>query len=316
MEKRRTIHSAFLPENFYLLRKLKMMIVLSLLSIFTVQAVQQQRITGTVKDNSDLPLPGVTVLIKGTQQGTVTNADGVFTIPNVPANATLVFSFVGMQTQEIIVGNQTSINVTMETSAIGLDEVVAIGYGTQKKVNLTGAISVVTSEAIQERPVTSVQQALQGLVPNLNISVSGAGGEPGSDMNMNIRGLSSFSGNTSPYVLVDGIPMGINDIDPNDIETISVLKDAASSAIYGARAANGVILITTKTGKSNRSGANVQYNTNFAFSSPLNLPPISRSDELRTGHERCGKKYRDLPMVHCRGAGKISPEHSKPGQRG
>jgi len=275
MEKRRTIHSAFLPEKLNLLRKLKMMVFLSLLSIFTVQAVQQQRITGTVKDNTDLPLPGVTVLIKGTQQGTVTNADGVFTLSNVPANPTLVFSFVGMQTQEIIVGNQTTINVTMLTSAIGLDEVVAIGYGTQKKVNLTGAISVVTSESIQERPVTSVQQALQGLVPNLNISVSGAGGEPGGEMNMNIRGLSSFSGNTSPYVLVDGIPMSINDIDPNDVETISVLKDAASSSIYGARAANGVILITTKTGKSNKSGANVSYNTNFAISSPLNLPQLA-----------------------------------------
>lgn len=273
--KENLLYFSFMTQVSKLLHRVKWTISLMVLSVMLVHAGQQKVVTGTVAEETGQPIPGVTVLVKGTTNGTVTNADGNFTIANVPDKATLVFSFVGMSTQQIVVGNQSKINVVMVVDAIGLDEVVAIGYGTQKKVNLTGAISVVSSEAIAERPVATVQQALQGLVPNLNISVSGAGGEPGADMNMNIRGLSSFSGNTSPYILVDNIPMGINDIDPNDIETISVLKDAASAAIYGARAANGVILITTKTGKDSKSGAKVSYSNNFAISSPLNLPELA-----------------------------------------
>jgi TonB-linked SusC/RagA family outer membrane protein len=301
------------PDVLKLMQKLKVMFILMLLAIFTVQAGEQTSITGTVKDNSNQPLPGVTVLIKGTTQGTVTNADGVFTISNVPSNGTLVFSFVGMQTQEIQVGNQTTINVTLVSSSIGLDEVVAIGYGTQKKVNLTGAISVVSSEAIQDRPVASTQQALQGLVPNLTISVGSSGGEPGGEMNMNIRGIQSFGGSSAPYVLVDGIPMGINDIDPNDIESISVLKDAASSAIYGARASNGVILITTKTGKSNKSGANVSYSNNFAMTTPLNLPEMAETMNFALAMNDAAKNIGISPWYSEEVLGRLAQNIANPG---
>ncbi len=273
--KKRKLYFRSILKTLRLFRSFNAFFLLAFLLILNVHAVGQSNITGIVTDNSNQPLPGVTVLLKGTAIGNVTNSDGFYTIPNVPANGILVFSFIGMQTQEIKVGNQKVVNVVLETSTIGLDEVVAIGYGTQKKVNLTGAISVVSNAAIEERPVSSVQQALQGLVPNLSISVSASGGEPGGEMNMNIRGIQSFGGSSAPYVLVDGIPMGINDIDPNDIQSISVLKDAASSAIYGARASNGVILISTKTGKDNKTGAKVSYSTNFSLTSPLNLPEMA-----------------------------------------
>ncbi|MCD6332397.1 MAG: TonB-dependent receptor, partial [Bacteroidales bacterium] len=195
---------------------------------------------------------------------------------SVAPDATLVFSFVGYRSQEIPVAGKSVINVTMTEETIGLKEVVAVGYGTQKRVNLTGAVSTTDKEVLENRPLANVQQALQGLVPNLNIAPTVAGGEPGSDMSMNIRGLTSFEGSNNPYVLVDGIPMGINDIDPNDIESISVLKDAASSAIYGARAAYGVILITTKKGQ---KGARISYGMNYGASSPTIWPEIVQGIE-------------------------------------
>jgi TonB-linked SusC/RagA family outer membrane protein len=253
------------------------------------------------------------VLIKGTTQGTVTNVDGVFTMSNVPSNATLVFSFVGMTSQEILVGDQTTIDVTMESSSIGLDEVVAIGYGTQKKVNLTGAISVVSNESIEERPVSSTQQALQGLVPNLTITVGGSGGEPGGEMNMNIRGIQSFGGSSAPYVLVDGIPMGINDIDPNDIQSISVLKDAASSAIYGARASNGVILITTKTGKDNKTGASVSYSNNFAMTTPLNLPELAETMDFALAMNDAARSLGATPWYSADALDRLAKNIANPG---
>jgi len=243
--------------------------------------VQQKTVSGKVTDEYGEPLPGVTIVVKGTTTGTVTNADGEFSLANLPADAVLQFSFVGMKTQEVVVGNQTTINITMETEAIGIEEVVAVGYGTRKKINLTGAISVATSEEIEARPVANVQQALQGVVPNLYITTGSETGEPGGNMAMNIRGLTSLEGtNTEPYVLVDNIPMNINDVDPNDIESISVLKDVASSAIYGARAAYGVILITTRSGK--EGGINITYSTNFAQTTMINYP--ENADALSFAH--------------------------------
>ena len=232
---------------------------------------QPQSVSGTVRDEEGQALPGVTVIVRGSSLGTITDPNGNFSLNNVPGDAILVFSYVGMIDQEIVVGNQTSINITMEADYLGLEEVIVVGYGTQKKVNLTGAVSVADKELLENRPVGNVQQALQGMVPNLIIAPTAAGGEPGADMAMSIRGLTSFEGSSNPYVLVDGIPMEINDIDPNDIESVSVLKDAASTSIYGARAAYGVILITTKQG---RTGANVSYSMNYGWSSPTIWPEI------------------------------------------
>ena len=219
--------------------------------------VEQKAITGTVKDKTGEPVPGVSVVVKGTTIGTITDIDGVFRI-NLPADAkTLMFSFVGMKSQEIPVGNNTAFKVVMEEETVGVDEVVVVGYGTQKKVNLTGAVSAVKmDEKMVSRPVANVSSSLQGLVPGLAISQnSGMAGK--NDVSMIIRGMGTVN-NAKPLVVVDGMPdVDINRLNMNDIESISVLKDATSSAVYGSRAANGVILITTKSGKGQKTRINV-----------------------------------------------------------
>lgn len=210
---------------------------------------QQQTVTGRVTDPGGQPLPGVTVLVKGTTQGTVTNADGEYTIVNVPADATLVFQFVGMKTQEFIVGNQTRINLSMEEETIGLEEVVAIGYGTVKKSDLTGSVASVSAERLLDKPAFNVAQAISGKVAGVKI-VERTGAPGGSPM-IRIRGTNSINSENSPLVVVDGV-VGVANaltiLNPNEIESIEVLKDASATAIYGARGANGVILITTKRG--------------------------------------------------------------------
>ncbi|HUH47678.1 MAG TPA: TonB-dependent receptor, partial [Arenibacter sp.] len=165
-----------------------------------------------------------------------------------------------------------------------LDEVVVVGYGTQKKINLTGAVDVVSSEELANRPVTNVTEALQGVSPNLNIVSNGWDGEPGGSKSINIRGMGSLNGNDGPYVLVDGVPMDLNTVNPNDIESFSILKDAAASAIYGSKAAFGVILITTKKGERNK--LKVNYSNNFSFSSPIGLPHMANSLQYMTAHDQ------------------------------
>jgi len=231
---------------------------------------QQPAVSGTITDESGLPLPGVTVVVKGTTQGTVTNADGNYSLTNIPEDATLVFSFVGMRTQEVVVGSQTSINVTMVVDAIGIEEVVAIGYGTQKKANLTGAASSVKMEKVlANRPVTNPLMAIQGAVPGLDISTGS--GRPGAEgLGINIRGITSIHGG-SPLILLDNIPVNQNDINPQDVESVSVLKDAAATAIYGARAAFGVIIITTKKAKLNQP-VKYSYSNTFTTSRPADIP--------------------------------------------
>jgi len=222
--------------------------------------------------NTGAGLPGVNVLVKGTTTGTITDIDGNYSIEVPDEDETLVFSSIGYTTMEVAVAGRTTVNVSLEEDIQSLEEVVVVGYGTRKKINLTGAVSVADKEALDNRPVGNVQQALQGVVSNLVIQPNAAGGEPGSDMDMSIRGLASFEGSSAPFVLVDGIPMNINDVDPNDIESISVLKDAASTSIYGARAAYGVILITTKRGSGR---AKINYSTNYGWSTPTVWPELA-----------------------------------------
>jgi len=212
----------------------------------SISAYAQQTVTGKVVDEGGLPLPGVSVVIKGTTTGTVTGIDGDFSVPNVSSEARLVFSFVGMTSQEIAVGNQTSVNITLETSSIGLDEVIAVGYGTQKKANLTGSVAMVTAEQLENRPIIAAGQGLQGVIPNLNISIRN--GDPTRTADFNVRGFESINGG-SPLILIDGVPGNMDKINPNDIESVTVLKDAAAAAVYGARAAFGVILVATKRGQ-------------------------------------------------------------------
>lgn len=210
--------------------------------------MKQAKITGQVTDSSGAPLPGVTVVIKGTSTGTITDLDGNYSLSGVPANATLVFTFVGMGTQEIALVGQSTVNVVLEEDAIGLEEVVAVGYGTVKRADLTGAVASVKGEKLTAIPVSNVAEALQGRL--LGVNITSQDGRPGASMSVRVRGGGSITQSNEPLYIVDGFPVsGISDIPTSEIESIDVLKDAASTAIYGARGANGVILVTTKSGK-------------------------------------------------------------------
>ncbi len=213
-------------------------------------SAQQKTISGTVTDGNGQTLPGVSIVIKGTTSGTITNIDGRYSLTNVPPGAVLQFSFVGMKAQEISVGNQTAINVTLEEENIGLQEVVAIGYGSRQKKNLIGSVDQINSNLIEEKPVGNTMQALQGASANLVIQQRSMNPNDNS-MNINIRGISTMN-NNDPLIVIDGMITeveSLNEINPADIESISVLKDAGSAAIYGSRSSNGVILVTTKKGK-------------------------------------------------------------------
>ena len=229
----------------------------------SVNAMQQRTISGKVTDTRNLPLPGVTIVIKGTTNGTVTNADGSYSLTNIPVDATLQFSFVGMKTHEIMVGNQTIINVVMEEESIGLEEVVAIGYGTQKATTLTGSVSNVKGEELMAAPSINFSNSISGRLPGV-VAVTRSG-EPGSDgSTIRIRGANTL-GDNSPLVVVDGIASrGLERLSSYDIESVTVLKDA-SAAIYGARAANGVILITTKRGAKGEPQVDITYNEGFSM---------------------------------------------------
>ncbi len=209
---------------------------------------QQRAVSGTVTNYDSEPLPGVSVVIKETLKGTITDRDGMYSLSNVPEGATLMYSFVGMITKEVPVGNQTSIDVTMEIDAIGIEEVVAVGYGTLRRSDLTGSVMSVGSEKYEAQPILRMDQALQGRAAG--VQVSQTSGAPGAPMKIRIRGVNSITGDNNPLYVMDGITIGdIGSINVDDIASMEVLKDASATAIYGSRGANGVILITTKSGR-------------------------------------------------------------------
>ena len=240
------------------------------------EGLQPRPIGGTVTDKKGDPLIGVTVIVKGTTQGTITDIQGRFSLSNVPEDAVLVISFVGLRTQEIQMEGRTTFTVVMEEEIIGMEEIVVVGYGTQKKENLTGSVSVVSAERIANRSAPNMSFLLQGAAPNLNFQMSQHVNEPGASGSFNIRGVGSISGNDSPLILVDGVEMNINNIDPESVESISILKDASASAIYGSRAPFGVVLITTKKGTKGLS-PRVQYDSNMALKHPMNIPHFENS---------------------------------------
>lgn len=265
--------------------KSKLLVTLVGFFLFTHQLFAQDiSVSGNVKDERGDALIGVTIQVKGTTTGNITDVDGNYILSSVPTNAELVFSYMGYQTQTIAVKGQSVINVVMKEDMQALDEVVVVGFGTQKKVNLTGAVASVGSEVLENKPVANVGQALQGVVPNLNVSATN--GQPNASASFNVRGGTSIGWNDdddkwevqtgSPLIIVDGIQVDadyLNMMNPNDIENISVLKDASASAIYGARATYGVMLITTKTGK-NDTKATVTYNFNMQWNTPAHVPDI------------------------------------------
>lgn len=236
---------------------------------------QSQQLRGIVLDKqTSEPLIGVSVAIEGTTNGTTTDIDGNFSL-NVGPDAKIVVSYIGYEKYEVIVGNQTFLQILLSEDTQLLDEVVVVGFATQRKVNLTGSVGIATAKDIESRPVTNATQALQGLVPGLQISTNT--GEMDKDMSINIRGKGTVGEGSSgsPLILIDGMEGDINSINPQDIENISVLKDAAASSIYGSRAPFGVILITTKKGSAGK--ARINYNNSFRVSSPINLPKMMDS---------------------------------------
>ncbi|WP_461491596.1 SusC/RagA family TonB-linked outer membrane protein [Pontibacter sp. HJ8] len=234
-------------------------------------------VQGKVTSDKGEPLPGVAVVLKGTSTGVTTDAEGNFKLNLPSSSGTLIASFIGFVKQEVPVDGRSTINIVLKEDSKALDEVVIVGYGTQKKANLTGSVSTVDSKSLESRPVQNVGQALQGLVPGLNLQTAGLGGELNQNLSFNIRGAGSIGdgATSSPLVLIDGMEGNLNTINPQDIESISVLKDAAASSIYGSRAPFGVILITTKKGKAGKTS--VSYNNNFRSTSPIGLPTMMDS---------------------------------------
>lgn len=232
--------------------------------------------TGKVLDEKGQPLAGASVRIKGSKTGISTDANGSFTL-EVPDNTTLVISYLGYEDKEVAATGTSSLNITLKLANNSLNEAVVIGYGTQKKINLTGAIATVNADKLEGRPMVNLADGLEGLIPNLNVNLNT--GQPGTKATFNVRGLTTVafnsnnntysSASTSPLILVDGVARDPNLIDPNDVESVTVLKDAASSAIYGSRAANGVMLITTKSGK--KGPVRVSYSGSYTISRPTQL---------------------------------------------
>ena len=239
-----------------------------------------RKITGTVKDNNGEPVIGANVSVKGTTNGTITDVDGNFSLENISDNDIIVISYIGYTSQEIKAGKQTSLKIILKEDTQAIDEVVVVGFGTQKKVNLTGSIGTVkTDEVLKSRPVTNVQELLAGSVPGM--VVSKGSGAAGSGASINIRGTSTIGNSSGVLVLIDGMPGNIYTLNPNDIESVSVLKDAASAAIYGSRAANGVVLVTTKTAKATERPT-VEFSSNIGIQNPqFKLNFVGSEDFMR-----------------------------------
>jgi TonB-dependent starch-binding outer membrane protein SusC len=235
-----------------------MLTILVMLVSASVLVAQTRTISGVIKDDTGLPLPGASVIEKGTTNGSVTDADGKFSI-TVSSGATLIISFLGMQSKEIVVGEQTTLDISLESDIKSLEEIVVIGYGTAKKSDLTGAVVSVTGDDLKKMPVSTIAESLTGRMAG--VSVSATEGSPDAEIRIRVRGGTSISQDNTPLYIVDGFPVrSISDISPSDIKNITVLKDASSTAIYGSRGANGVVLITTKSGNTDGK-LSVSYNT-------------------------------------------------------
>lgn len=239
---------------------------------------QNITVSGTVTDG-EMPLPGVNVFVDGTNNGTTTDFDGNYNLTDVASNATLRFSFMGYEAQEVAVNGRTQINVTMQDDAEALSEVVVVGYGTQSRESVTGSVVSVKGEELNEVKTANFQEALIGRAAGVNIQTTSS--RPGASPQVRIRGVRSLSGNNDPLIVLNGIPFagGLSDINSNDIESLDILKDASATAIYGSRGANGVILITTKSGKEGQK-ATFSYNTYYAVKEVFNKYPMMNGSQL------------------------------------
>ena len=249
---------------------LALLLVIMLSSFTAINLEAQNTVSGVVKDASGMPLPGVTVVQKGTIKGASTDFDGNYSFELTLGDQILVFSYIGFKTQEIQINSRTTIDIVLEEDVASLNEVVVIGYGTQKKESVVAAITQIKGEDLMERTsgVANVEEALQGNLPGVT-TIQGSG-VPGEDnLKIYIRGKSSWNSDGDPLVLVDGVKRSMNDIDMNDIENLSVLKDASATAVFGVEGANGVILITTKRGQTGKAQLSLNVNTTIKAVSQL-----------------------------------------------
>lgn len=257
-------------------------------SLILTNEVRDKEVSGTItSENEPQGIPGVNVLLKGTTRGTVTDIDGKYTLSVPEEGAVLVFSSIGYVSQEVTVGARTIVNVVMEEEVSALNEVVVVGFGSKEREDITGAVTTVKMDKVLgDRPVTDAAKALQGSVPGLQITYGS--GQPGSGTSINIRGFESINGG-APLVLVDNVPMNLDDVNPRDIESVNVLKDASAASIYGAEAAFGVILITTKSGGKNQP-LKLEYSNNFGFTRPSTLPEKASPLEFTTALKDWGQQ--------------------------
>ncbi|MEX0929991.1 MAG: TonB-dependent receptor, partial [Balneolales bacterium] len=255
--------------------------------------LMQEEVTGTVTDSeTGESLAGVNILLKETSRGTTTDLDGNYALTVPTDENVLVFSYVGYQPQEVEVDGRTEINIALVARQVLGDDLIVVGYGTQERINLTGAVGVTRSERLENRSVASVGEGLQGVIPNLNVTVPS--GDPADSPSFNIRGYESITGG-SPLILVDGIPMDINRINPNDIESVSVLKDAAAAAVYGARAAFGVILVETKKAQRGER-LNVTLNSQFSAAKPIfNMDVVTDPHQYVLARNRASMRTNGTP---------------------
>ncbi len=270
--------SEILDKDQYSYSILDRNIVIMKNSSSNLQNEKKITLSGKVTDSTGASLPGVTIILKGTNNGTITDSDGKYTINNIPLDGTIIFSFVGMNPQEILVGGKTVIDIVMTESTIGIEEVVAIGYGTQSVRKVSGSITNVTAKDFNKGASQNAADLLQGRVAGLTIT--NPGGDVTSTQTIRLRGTSSLTGSSSPFVVIDGVPgLDINSVAPDDIESISVLKDASATAIYGSRSASGVILITTKKGKQGQSS--ITYSNYVAADAATRTPEVLTAQQWR-----------------------------------
>lgn len=240
--------------------------------------LQQNRVSGKVTDKTGNPMPGVSVVIKGSTIGTTSDNNGDFSLLLPPDAKTLTFSFIGMDSQDVTIGNTTVFNITLAESSINLDEVIVVGYGTQKKSDITGTVASLGQDRLEKLPNVNIAQAIQGSIAGVTITTNSAGANP--DIEMLIRGRNSITASTSPLIVVDGVPYSgsLNDVNINDIKSLEVLKDASAAAIYGSRGSNGVMLITTKVGTSEKTS--IHYDGYYSIQSYTNLPNIMNGEQF------------------------------------
>lgn len=250
-----------------------------LMLLATTASAQTLKVTGTVTDESGEPIIGANVVVQGTGSGTITDVDGNFMLPEVKKGATVEVSFIGYLTQTAKVQNASPLKLVLKEDSQALEEVVVVGYGVQRKSDLTGSVASVNTKTLESRPQTNLIQSLQGAVPGLNISTTGSNAE-GSSTTTRIRGNNSITADNKPLIILDGIPFDgpWSEINPSDVESVEILKDASSAAIYGARGSNGVILITSKRGQKDK--LTVSYDTYVTIDTPINLPRMMNGEEF------------------------------------